>query len=145
MAGMTHSSCRVARPPAAAPHHSARPSRTSGTSGTSAATRAYHASAAPRSDAGAATPNLLPRWLRLCGLDLPDSSYVQIQAAMDDYQRRAELRDMLAAEPDEFLPWWYEQDYQEWQLTAATGSTDWAWLLLARAGSDVADSRFGAL
>lgn len=87
------------------------------------------------------TPNLLHRWLRLCGLDLPDSSCVQVQAAIEDYHRQAELRHMLATGPDEFLPWWYEQDYQDWHLTVATGATDWAWLLLARAGSDLADSR----
>ena len=91
------------------------------------------------------TPNLLSRWLRLCGLDLPDSSYAQVQAAIEDYRSQPQLRHMLAAEPEEFLRWWYEQDYQDWHLTAATGATDWAWLLLARAGADVTDSRFGRL
>lgn len=129
---MTHVSCRVARPGAAAPirRSHAQPSATT-----------VQACARTARD----TPTPLCHWLRLCGLDLPDSSYVLIQAAMDDYQRNPELRDMLCTAPDEFLAWWYEQDYQDWSLTVATASTDWAWLLLARAGSDVADSRFGDL
>jgi len=85
------------------------------------------------------------RWLVLCGLERPDAEIHLVEAACADLQRCAELPPMLRATPEAFRRWWYEQDHQPWRMTAATGSTDWAWLLLARLGFEVQQSQFSEL
>lgn len=89
--------------------------------------------------------DLLGHWLDLCGLSPPDSSAALVQAATVDFEKSPELRAMLVAPPEAFLRWWHAQDFQPWRMTAVTGGTDWAWLVLARAGAEVTDSRFGDL
>ena len=91
------------------------------------------------------TPNQLNDWLELCGLDLPDSSPTLVRAVIADFERNPELRQMLDAPPETFHQWWHDQRTEGWQMSLATGSTDWAWLVLARAGAKVSDSRFGLL
>lgn len=87
----------------------------------------------------------LMHWLALCGLDLPDSSLVLVNAASEDYRRASALRHMLGEPPEDFLRWWHSQDYRDWAMTDVTGNTDWAWLVLARAGQEVSESKFGGL
>lgn len=89
--------------------------------------------------------DFLMHWLALCGLDLPDSSLALVDAASEDYRQTPWLRHMLAEPPDDFLRWWHAQDFRPWKMTAATGSTDWAWMVLARAGHKVSESKFGGL
>lgn len=51
----------------------------------------------------------------------------------------------LESPPEDFLRWWHSQDYRDWAMTDVTGNTDWAWLVLARAGQEVSESKFGGL
>lgn len=92
-----------------------------------------------------APDDLLQKWLELCGLDLPDSALPLVGAAIEDFRSHTELRNMLAEPPEVLMHWWHEQSAVDWRMTQLTGNTDWAWLVLARMGKDVSDSRFGGL
>lgn len=89
--------------------------------------------------------DLLQHWLELCGLNFPDSAYPLVLAATEDFRQTPDLQAMLQAPPEDFLRWWHAQDHTPYRMTAETGGTTWAWLVLARAGAEVSDSRFGGL
>jgi len=92
-----------------------------------------------------AVVDITPRWLALCGLDGPNADGRLISAARADLEESDDLRLMLQASPAAFRRWWYEQDHNDWLMTAETGNIDWAWLVLARAGFEVQQSQFSAL